>query len=223
MIRAMKSPGKLSVLIPTFFLLLGYVFLEGKILSSLAIGKGLSLYDYPYAWEAEREADRYSAIKAFDQGYSREIGQEFRRRLTAYPQGAFSSEKIVKLSLPPGFKDGMLRLRGRTNSKYSIGVSADLKNWRDNEYPGFVGRETTCIVFLTAGDSAGGNVYLKFIPAKEEKLEIFFDMFEYTSSLVQEKKYYNLLFIPEVDIDYDGQKIDRPGYLYDTRKASPKN
>lgn len=230
MCASKSTPFLLSLL-----LLFGYLLIERNILFSLPVWKAVSHDDFSYKWEVMREAYQYSATKIFDKGYVREDGLEVQRRVLTYPGGDSlkdgflilpkdTLEGIVKFSLPKGFQDGTLWLKATTKSKFTIGVSDDLEAWQLKEYPGFLNQITYYTVNLKKGNFINDLVYLKFTSFNNENLSVYFDILEYTSNLVyDENEYYNLLFPPETDIDFEGKEIIRQGLIYVKKKPNPNN
>lgn len=208
------------ILLLSFFLVSGFLILEGSFFPAVTHLRTIIPENTSYNWEELGEVYKYAANNIFNKGYIREVGSEINPRLLSFPdgkppeKGSFvvpnnSSEGIVKLALPRGFKDGILSLQITTKSAYKIGFSYDLKNWTSYDYPGF-GARALASVSLEKGDSASGYVYLRFLPAKDENLSVYFDVFQYTSDLLyDENEYYGVLFSPEVDIDYEGKNIIR--------------
>ena len=239
-----RIPESFFILILSFFLLLGFIFLEGNILSLLVRWKTNSQENTPQRWVVLREMFGYAANNVFNKGYFREVGPEVHHRLLVYPQGTIlekgllvvpktSSETIVKLSLPKGFKDGLLTMRVTAETKHSIGVSSDLKIWKFYDYPGLAAQIENNLS-LKKEDLADGRsspcaagsdcVFLKFLPSRDDNLNIYFDIFQYTSdSLSDQNEYYGIFSPPDEDIDYKGEKVFQPGLIYDNRKSKTNN
>lgn len=221
----MRISKFLSVLLVNFVLVLGFLILEGNFFPAIVHLRVVIPEYTSYHWEELREVYKYTANNIFDKGYIKEIGPEIHPRLLSFPDGkpsekgsfvvlANSSEGIVKLALPKGFKDGILSLQITTKSAYKIGVSYDLKNWKFYDYSGFATR-ALAIVSMEKGDVANRYAYLKFFPSRDENLSVYFDVFQYTSDLLyDENEYFGTLFFPEVDIDYEGKNIIRPAILW---------
>jgi len=226
----MRISESFSIVAVSFVLVLGFLILNGSFFPTVIHLRTIIPDNTPYNWEELGEVYKYAASNIFDRGYVREVGPEINSRLLSFPEvkpsekGSFvvpnnSSEGIVKLVLPSGFIDGILSLQITTKSAYKIGVSYNLKNWNIYNYPGF-GARALASVSLEKGDSAGGYVYLKFFPSKDEDLLVYFDVFQYTSGLLYDaNEYSGILFFPEEDIDYEGKKIIQPA-IYG--KYSPK-
>lgn len=226
----MRISESLSILMLSFLLVLGYLVLDKSILSALVQWKTVSTENSPHNWEVYSGIYRYAANNIFDQGYAREVGPEVHQRLSVYPEntvlenGRFvvpgnSSEGVVKLVLPEGFKDGILSLKITAKLKFSIRVSNDLQNWDLYDYPGF-GAQAVYSLSLGKENSAKKYVYLNFLPSRNESLDIYFDIFQYISDFpLDNSEHYGVLFYPEVDIDYEGKQIIRPA-IY--AKKTPK-
>lgn len=226
----MRISESLSIIAVSFVLALTFLVLEGNFFPAVAHLRVIIPENTSYNWEELGKVYKYAANNIFNKGYIREVGSEINPRLLSFPDGKLpekgnfivpnnSSGGIVKLALPKGFKDGILSLQITTKSAYKVGFSYDLKNWTSYDYPGF-GVRALASVSLEKGDSASGYVYLRFLPAKDENLSVYFDVFQYSSDLLyDENEYYGVLFYPEVDIDYGGKNIIRPA-IYG--KYSPK-
>jgi len=226
----MRVAESLSVLLVSFVLVLVFLLLDGSFFPAVTRLRTTIPENTPYNWEELSEVYKYAANNIFNKGYIREVGQEIRPRLLSFPdgkpseEGSFvvpnnSLEGVVKLALPRGFKDGILSLQITTKSSCKIGVSYDLKNWKFYDYPGF-GVRALASVSLEKGTAASEYIYLKFLPSKDEKLSVYFDVFQYSSDLLyDENEYYGVLFYPETDLDYEGKNIIRPA-IYG--KYSPK-
>jgi len=204
----------------SLFLFLIYLLLEGNIISSILIWKAVSHDDFPYKWEMMREGYRYAATNIFDKSYKREDSLDFQKRVSTYPAGSAlrdgifhlsgdSPEGIVAVSLPKGFIDGQFWLKVTTGMKFKIAISADLKDWQYEEYQGFPKQITYYVVPIGRENQANNKIFLKFIPSYGTPLDVYFDYIEYRAEVVPDnKEYYNVLFYPETDIDFNGEEID---------------
>lgn len=223
------------ILILSLFLVLGYLVLDKNILSALTEWDTVSPEVPSQKWKVLSEVYGYEATNMFDKGYAREIGSDFHRRLLVYPEGTFLekgrfvvpsgslSRGIIKLTLPEGFRDGLVSLRGMAKVRYRIGVSYDLKTWEFYDYPGY-NMQTFYSVILKKKDLASEAVYLKFLPSKDDNLSVYFDWFQYTSGLLYDKsEYYGLLFPSDIDIDYEGKEIKQPGIVVHVQNKSETN
>jgi len=210
----------LSVLIIVIILLFGYFFLEENLLLSLKRIRVIQSDNTPHNWEVLTNNYTYAANNIFDKGYAREIGPEIHSRLFIYPEETplnngliivpNNYERIVKVVLPKGFKDGVLELRITANSTFKIGISYDLKKWEFSDYPAFFMSARYDLNFEKE-NLFGEYIYLKFIPSQNENLSVYFDVFQYTSNLAKDKnETEGIFFYPETDIDFEGKKIDRP-------------
>lgn len=168
---------------------------------------------------------QYQAINIFDKGYNRLLGSELNNLLTIYPQDKLlnnsslsvsfeSSEKIVKVFLPKEFKDGILRIDSNSESAFSIGISYDLKNWGFFNYPGY-SEQLMNILYLKQSELSNNMVYLEFLPLQNKSLNVNFVEFQYISTLPKKMVDYSghILFFPDVDVDYNGQIINKPGII----------
>lgn len=127
-----------------------------------------------------------------------------------------SLESIIKISLPKGFKHGILRFYTNANSEFLVEVSPDQKNWKTTSYPGYT-EASANILNLSKKDSDNNAVFIKFTTLNNQLLQFSFDEFLLVSDLPSDTKDYShyLLFFPDVDVDYDGRIINRPGMLYE--------
>jgi len=211
----------MSIILMAFFLAIVYLVLEGVFFPAVANLRTVIPENTSYNWEELRKTYKYAAINIFHKGYAREIGSEIHPRISTYPEltpldnGNFviksgSPEKIFRMVLPQGFKDGVLSLQVTTPSKYSIGTSYDLKNWKFGEYPGFNSR-ALAVVTIEGTIPAAEYLYLKVFSINKDELSVYFDVFQYTSSLLYDaNEYSGVLFFPEEDIDYEGKKVIQP-------------
>lgn len=229
---------KESILIPmlSFLLVLGFLVLDKNILSTLTKWDTISQEVPSHKWEVFRKVYGYAATNMFNRGYTKETDFELYHRLSIYPEGESlkkgsyavpdnAKEGLLKLVLPEGFKNGILRLRAASELGYKIGISYDLHNWEFYDYPGYK-VQTFYSVDLEKKDLTGREVFLKFLPLRNEGLDVHFDIFQYVSNQVYDEKGYNdLLFSPDMDIDYEGKKIIQPGiviYGKDYFKTDPQ-
>lgn len=219
----MKFFKSTIVLWITFLLFFIYIFIDKNVFFVLTNWKTISKENYSYDLESLRTNFTYSAENIFEPGYKRETEAEFYSRmstsLTGKPleNGSLTlandqPEAIVKLILPDGFEGGILTIRTITRSKFKVGFSFDLKNWKFSEYPGFT-YATYDNINLDKTDEK--YVYLKFVPSSGEKLIASLSIFQYISKFfVTEDPNNKILFFPETDIDYQGNKIIRQGIMY---------
>lgn len=228
----MRLSESSSILLLSFLLVLGYLFLDKNILAALSPWKAVPLEASWHRQEVLSEFFAYAATNVFDRGFVLETGPDFHRRLSVYPKKALlgkgnfvvegeSLENIVKIALPEGFRHGFLSLKTEAKTGFSIGVSSDLNNWEFYDYPGYAVRSIYNVSLEKEG-LAGEAVYLKFNPSKNKSLSVYFQDFEYTADLAdgaKEKEYEGILFFPDIDIDYEGKIIPQPGVLYDNRKS----
>lgn len=227
--RVLKS---LSIFLVIFVLVLGFLILEGNFFSAIIHLRTIIPENTSYNWDELGEVYKYAANNIFDKGYVREVGSEINSRLSSFPDNkplekgslvvpSGSSEGIVKLALPKGFKSGILSLQITTRSENKVGVSYDLKNWKYYDYPGF-GMQSLVVVDLGEGE-LNENVYLKFLPLQNPSLRVYFDVFQYIATAQNERNIYGILFFPEIDIDYEGKEIIQQGIIYDSRTDKSNN
>lgn len=221
----------LSILLLSFFLVLGYLALNRNILYSLAQRKVVPTCISLQRQEALDRYYEYWATNIFDKGYAKYAGADLNSRLMVYPgnipleDGRFvilrnSSRNIIKISVPKGLRHGALRLDINASSGYSIGVSYDLENWKFTNYPGYSERLMN-IVSLKKGNLPNELVYLKFVPHGNQSLNVYFNEFQYTIDFPNDIADYsgNLLFYPDIDVDYKGKIINQPGISYEEYKS----
>lgn len=207
----------------SFLLFFLYIFIDKNVFFVLTNWKTISKENYSYDLESLRTNFTYSAENIFEPGYKREIEEEIYRRVSIYLTGKplengslilanDQPEAIVKIALPDGFEGGILTIRTITRSKFKVGVSFDLKNWKFSEYPGFTDLTYNIVSFDKTSEK---YAYLKFVPSLGEKLIVNFSIFQYVSKFfVAEDPSNKVLFYPETDIDYQGNKIIRQGIMY---------
>lgn len=227
--KGIVTRKSLLILLLSFLLVLGYMALDKNILLALVQWKEVLPEASSHKWEVLSKFYGYAASNIFDKGYTREVGPEFHKRLSVYLQemplekGHFvlannSSKNILKIALPKGFKHGTLSLKTNAKTGYSIGVSYDLNKWEFYDYPGYA-VQSVYIVDLEKRNLADRTAYLKFVPSRNDSLSIYFDVFQYTSDLLSDVgDYKGMLFISDIEIDYDGKVITQPGVLYENKK-----
>lgn len=214
-----------SVFALSCILVLIYIAIDKNVYSVLNNWKTVSTVAYYYDLESLRQTFKYSAQNIFEAGYVREVEAELYRRLSTYPDGGSlndgiffipsnSSRNTVRLSLPEEFKEGILSLRIASISKFSVGISSDLKKWESYDYSGF-GVLTYYVVPVRRNNIGEKYFYIKFLPAVGEKMQISFNVFQYISSMAHdEKNDYGIMFFPEIDIDYQGKQVIMPAIIY---------
>lgn len=219
----MKFFKSIIVLWISFLLFFIYIFIDKNVFFVLTNWKTISRENYSYDLESLRTNFTYSAENIFESGYKRETEAGFYSRLSTFStgkpleNGSFTltndqPEAIVKVTLPDGFEGGILSIRTITRSKFKVGVSFDLNNWKFSEYPGFTDL-TYNIVNLDKTNEK--YAYLKFVPSLGEELRVNFSIFQYVSKFfVTEDPSNKVLFYPETDIDYQGKEIIRQGVMY---------
>lgn len=220
---------RVSILKWSFLLLAGYLVLEKNTLLAFFEQKVELARVSSHTLETLGGIYRYATSSIFDKGYVWEEGSEIQRRLLVYPKNiplseghlvvsSNSSENIIRFTLPEGFKTGVLTWDATSKLDYKVGVSYDLNSWEDHDYQGYATRIGDNISFRKRS-SADKFVYLRFLPSKDEKLDIYLYLFQYVSDLThQQSEIYGLLFYPDTKIDYKGKEIVQPGIIYDSRK-----